>query len=93
MDDAPLHLTLGIDREAFQTVHTEQIDVQNSPAFEVVQHIQPEFAALMLPNPYTQNVLCTIHGNTQNHICCFRLVLVVLLHLVMNSVQKHERKS
>ena len=36
MDDAPLHLAVGIDRpdglhKALQPVHTEQIDIQNSP--------------------------------------------------------------
>ena len=58
MDDTPLHLAVGIDRsdglyETLQAVHTEQIDVQNSPAFEIIQHIQPEFATLMLYRPFS----------------------------------------
>ena len=73
MDDAPLYLAVGINspnsfHEAFQTVHTEQINIQNSPAFELIQHIQPEFAALVLPNPNAQDILCAIHGDAQNHI-------------------------
>ena len=86
MDDAPLHLAAGIDRpnsfhEAFQTVHTEQINIQNAPAFEVIQYIQPEFAALVFPDPDAQDVLCTIHGDAQNHIGRLGLVLMVFLTL------------
>ena len=96
MDDAPLHLTVRIDRpdglhKPFQTVHTEQIDVQNSPAFEVVQHIQPEFAALVLSNPHTQDVFRAVHGNAQNYICCLRLVLVIFLHLIVDGIQENKR--
>ena len=80
MDDAPLHLAVGIDRpdglhKPFQSVHTEQIDVQNSPAFEVVQHIQPEFAALVLSNPHTQDVFHAVHGDTQDYICCLYFLI------------------
>ena len=96
MDDAPLHLAVGIDRanglhKTLQAIHTEQIDVQNSPAFEVIQHIQPEFAALVLPNPHAQDILRAIHCNTQNHIRCLRLIRMILLHLVMDGLQKYER--
>ena len=57
MDDTPLYLAVGIDRpdglhKPFQTIHTEQIDIQNTPAFEIIQHIQPKFAALVLPDPH-----------------------------------------
>ena len=96
MDNAPLHLAVGIHRrdglhEALQAIHTEQIYVQNSPAFEVVQHIQPEFAALVLPDPHTQDVLCAVHGNAQNHVCRLRLILVVFFYLVVDGIQKHKR--
>ena len=57
----------------------------------VVQHIQPEFAALVLPDPDTQNVLRTIHGDAQNHVGRLGLILMVFLHLVMDGVQKHEQ--
>ena len=96
MDNAPLHLAVGIDRrdglhKACQTVHTEQIYVQNSSAFEVVQHIQPEFAALVLPNPHTKDIFRAIHGDAQNHIRRLGLVLMVFLHLVVDGVQKYDR--
>ena len=56
MHDAPLQTGVGIDclnclRHSAQTIRTEQVNVHNTPAFEVIQHIQPEFAGLMLPNP------------------------------------------
>ena len=95
MDDAPLYLAVGINspnsfHKALQTVHAEQINIQNSPAFEVVQHIQPEFAALMFADPHAQDVLCAVHGDAQNHIRRLGLVLMVSLHLVVDGVQKYE---
>ena len=61
MDDAALHLTLGIGRsnglnKTLQTIHTEQIYIQNTPAFEVIEHIHPEFATFMFVDPYTKNI-------------------------------------
>ena len=95
VDDAPLYLAAGIDRpngfhEALQAVHAEQIHIPNPLAFEIVQHIQPKFAALVLPDPDAQDVLCAVHGDAQNHIGCLGLALMVFLHLVVDSVQKYE---
>ena len=76
MDDTPLHLAVGIDRsdglyETLQAVHTEQIDVQNSPACEIIQHIQPEFATLMLYRPCQPHPSLTAYCNsTSKSILC-----------------------
>lgn len=66
--DASLQTTLEIDHpdsphHAAQTVGTKQIDIQNTPVFEAIQHIQPKFAALMFIDPDAQDVLPTVHGN------------------------------
>ena len=73
MDDAALQTALGIHRtDGFhhpaQAVRAEQIYIHNSSAFEVIQHIQPEFAALMLSDPYSEDVFPAIHGDPQNHV-------------------------
>ena len=96
MDDAALQTALGIHRtDGFhhpaQAVRAEQIYIHNSPAFEVIQHIQPEFAALMLPNPHAQNVLPAVHGNAQNHVSRLGHIPMVLTHLVMDSIHEDER--
>ena len=96
MDDAPLQTALGIHRlnglhHAAQTVRAEQINIQNAPTFEVIQHIQPKFAALMLPNPDTQNVFSAVHGDAQNHIGRLGHIAVILLDLVMDGI--HDDKG
>ena len=53
VDDTPLQSALGIHRldclhYAAKTVGAEQVNVQNTPAFEVIQHTQPKFAAFIL---------------------------------------------
>ena len=73
MDDAALQTALGIHRtDGFhhpaQAVRAEQIYIHNSSAFEVIQHIQPEFTALMLSDPYSEDVFPAIHGDPQNHV-------------------------
>lgn len=65
-----LQTALGTDRPdnlhyATQAVGAEQIDNPNAPAFEVIQHIQPKFTALMHLDPDTQDVLPAVHGDTQ----------------------------
>lgn len=70
MDNATLETALGIDRldslhHSAEPISAEQINVHNSPAFEVVQHIQPKFAALVLAYPHTEKVHPAIHGDTQ----------------------------
>ena len=45
----------------------------------------------MLPNPYAQNVFRAVHGNAQHHIGRLCPVLVILLHFVVDGVQKYER--
>ena len=61
VDDTTLQTALGIYRldslhHTTQTVGTEQINIQNAPTFEVIQHIQPKFAAFMLTDPNPKNV-------------------------------------
>ena len=95
MDDAPLQTALWIYclnglHHAAQTVGAEQINIQNAPAFEVIQHIQPKFAALMLPNPDTQNVFSAVHGDAQNHIGRFGHIAVILFDLVMDGIHEDE---
>ena len=95
VDDAPLQTALGIDRpdglhHAAQTVSAKQIHIQNTPAFEVIQHIQPKFAALMRPNPDPQDVLPTIHGDAQHHIGRLGHIPVIFLDLIVDGVHEHE---
>ena len=74
-----------------QAIRAEQIYIQNAPAFEVIQHIQPEFAVFVLSNPDSQNVLPAIHGDTQHHIGCFGHVPPVFPNLIVNGVHEHKR--
>ena len=67
MHDTALQPGFGIDRlnclgHPTEAVRTEQKNVQNTPAFEGIQHIQLGFTALMLSNPDAQYVLPTLHG-------------------------------
>lgn len=92
MDDAALQTALGIHglnslHHPAQTIGTEQIYTQNTPAFEVVQHIQPEFAAFMLADPHAQNVLVPVHGDSQHHT---GHIAVILFDLVVNGIHEHE---
>ena len=96
MDDAALQPTFredGLDSlyHPTQAVRAEQIYIQNAPAFEVIQHIQPEFAVLVLSDPDAQNILPAIHGDTQHHIGCFGHVPPVLPHFVVNGIHEHKR--
>ena len=95
MNDAALQAALGIhclDRlhHAAKTVGTEQVNVQNTPAFEVIQHAQPKFAALMLPNPHAQNVFSAVHGDTQDHIGGLGHIAVILFDLIVDSIHEDE---
>ena len=70
VDNAALQTALGIDsldglHHTAQAVGAEQINIHNPPAFEVIQHIQPEFAALVLADPHAQDVLPAIQGDAQ----------------------------
>lgn len=64
MDDAALQPAFredGLDslHHPTQAVRAEQIYIQNSPAFEVIQHIQPEFAVFVLSDPdYDADTIC-----------------------------------
>ena len=91
MDDAALKTALGIyslNSHAAQAVRAEQINIQNAPAFEVVQHRQPKFAALMLSDPHPKDVLPPVHGDSQNHIRRLGNVPVILLHLIVDLLRK-----
>ena len=95
MDDTPLQTALGIDRpdglhHAAQTVSAEQIHIQNTPAFEVIQHIQPKFAALMRSDPDDQDILPTVHGDAQHHIGRLGHIPVIFLNLIVDGVHEHE---
>ena len=96
MDDAPLQTAPGIHcldgfHHTAQPIGAEQIYIQNAPAFEVIQHIQPKFAALVLADPDTQNVLPAVHSDTKNHIRCLGHIPVILFDLVVNGVHEDER--
>ena len=96
MDDAALQPTFWEDglnslHHPTQAVRAEQIYIQNAPAFEIIQHIQPEFAVFMLSDPDSQDVLSAIHGDTQHHIGCFGHVPPVFPNLIVNGVHEHER--
>ena len=93
--DAPLQTALGIYRlnglhHAAQAVGAEQINIQNAPAFEIIQHVQPKFAALMLSDPHAQNVLPTVHSDAQNYIGRLGHITVILLDLVVDGVHEDE---
>ena len=94
--DTPLQTALWIHRlnglhHAAQAVGAEQINIQNAPAFEVIQHIQPKFAALVLADPDTQNAFSAVHGDAQNHISRHGHIVVILLDLVVGGIHEDKR--
>ena len=96
MNDAPLHLRLrksGTYRfsETGKTVHAEDINILSTTIFEVIHHRQLEFGTLILADPHAQNVLTTIHLDTQNNIRSFGDILVVFLDFVVNRVHEDKR--
>ena len=69
VNNATLQPALGIYcldclHHATKAVGTEQINIQNAPAFEVIQHTQPKFTALMLADPDTEDIFSAIHGDS-----------------------------
>ena len=65
MNDATLDLCVRKSRfnslsETCQTVNAEQKYIFNSTGFELVQHIQPEFTALIFANPYAENIFLAV---------------------------------
>ena len=95
MDDTTLQTALGIYRldslhHTTQTVGTEQINIQNAPTFEVIQHIQPKFAAFMLTDPNPKNVFLTVQGNAQYHIGCLGHIAVIFLYFVVDGIHENE---
>ena len=96
VDDAALQPAFGEDglnglHHPTQAVRAEQIYIQNTPAFEVIQHIQPEFAIFALSDPDSQNILPAVHGDTKDHIGSLGHVPPVFPDLVVNGVHEHER--
>ena len=96
MNDATLDLCIWESRfnslsEACQTVHAEQKHILNSTSFEFIQHIQPEFTALVFAYPYAENILLTVKIDAQNYICSLRDILMILLDFILNCVHKHKR--
>ena len=74
MNDTTLDLCIWESRlnglsEACQTVHAEQKYILNSTGFEFIQHVQPEFTALIFAYPYAENVFLTVKVDAQNYIC------------------------
>ena len=45
----------------------------------------------MLPNPYSEDVLPSIHGDSQDHIRRLRHIPVILPHLVVDGIHEDER--
>ena len=96
MNDATLNLCIWKSRfnslsETCQTVHAEQKYIFNSTGFELVQHIQPKFTALIFANPYFENIFLTVKIDTQNYICSLRDILMIFLDFVMDCIHKHKR--
>ena len=95
MDNAALQAALRIDcfnrlEHSAQTVRAEQVYVLYSPGFEVVQHIQPEFAAFVLPNPDTKDVFSTVHRDAKDNIGSLGDIAMILFDLVVDRVHKHK---
>ena len=74
-----------------QAVRAKQIHVYNSTTFELIQHVQPKFAALMLSDPDPKNVFSTIHRNAENDVGCLCDIAMILFHLVVNGIHEYER--
>jgi len=96
MNDATLNLCIWKSSfnslsETCQTVHAEQKYILNSTGFELVQHIQPKFTALIFANPYAENIFLTVKIDAQNYIRSLRDILMIFLDLVMNYIHKHKR--
>ena len=96
MNDATLDLCIWESRlnglsEACQTVHAEQKYILNSTGFEFIQHIQPEFTALIFAYPYAENVFLTVKVDAQNYICRLCNILMIFLYFVMDCIHKHKR--
>ena len=96
MNDATLDLCVRKSRfnslsKTCQTVHAEQKHILNSTSFELVQHIQPEFTALIFTNPYAENIFLSVKIDAQNYICSFRYILMIFLDFVMDCIHKHKR--
>ena len=83
------HRFNGLEHPA-ETIGVKQINILYAPAFEVIQHIQPEYAALMLPDPDIKNVFSTVHCNTENDVSRLRNIPMILFHLVVNGIHKHK---
>ena len=97
MNDATLNLCVRKSRfnslsETCQTVHAEQKYIFNPTSFELVQHIQPKFTALIFANPYSENIFLTVEIDTQNYIRSLRDILMILLDFVMDCIHKNKRK-
>lgn len=96
MNDATLNLCVRKSRfnslsEICQTVNAEQKYVFNPTSFELVQHIQPKFTALIFANPYAENIFLPVKIDAQNYIRSLRDILMIFLDLVMNCIHKHKR--
>lgn len=96
MNDATLNLCIWKSRlnglsETCQTIHAEQKYILISTGFEFIQHIQPEFTALVFANPYAENIFPPVKIDAQNYICRFRDILMIFLDLVMNCIHKYKR--
>ena len=96
MNDATLDLCIWKSRfnslsETCQTVHTEQKYIFNSTSLEFVQHIQPEFTALIFTNPYAENIFLTVKIDAQNYICSLCNILMIFLYFVMDCIHKNKR--
>lgn len=75
-------------RPSMQNRNTSLI---NSTCFEFIQHIQPEFTALIFSNPDAENIFLSVEIDTQNYICSLRDILIILLDFIMNYIYKYVR--
>lgn len=79
MDDTSLdsrHRIRGSNRlpEPGQAVHSEQVNVFDAPAFQVVEHAAPELRRLVFSNPDAQDILVPIHVYTQHNVGSLNLL-------------------
>ena len=73
MHDAGLHHRFrkgGRDglRKALETVDHGDENVLNTPALQLIHHREPEFGALIVGNPETQNLTNTVSRDAKGHI-------------------------
>ena len=73
MDDAELHLGLGVHRlyglgEAGEAVATGDEDIGNAPVLQFGQYVEPELCPFVLLDPEAQEFLVAVEVNAQGQV-------------------------